>query len=92
VLFRKEFQAIDVEQAKQLSFDAFSDLVAMQEAAEAFQLAEQAEIRRVEALDQKDGSQALPAVGNVRGHCKSFMQKADHWGGFSTQYRMPFLL
>jgi hypothetical protein len=81
VLFRKEFQAIDVEQAKQLSFDAFSDLVAMQGAAEAFQLAEQAEIRRVKALDQNDGSQALPAVGNVRGHCKSFMQKADHCGG-----------
>jgi hypothetical protein len=81
VLFRKEFQTIDVEQAKQLSFDAVTDLVAMQEAAAAFESVEQAEIRRVEALDQKDRSQTLPAVGDVRGHCKSFMQKADHCGG-----------
>ena len=80
VLFRKEFQSIDIEQAKQLSFDGLTDLVAMQEAAGAFRSAEKAEIERVEALEQKDRSQTLPAVGNVRGHCKGFMQKADHCG------------
>jgi hypothetical protein len=80
VLFRKEFQSIDVEQAKQLAFDALSDLVAMQDAAEAFRSAEQAEIQRVEALEQKDRSQTLPAVGTVRSHCKGFMQKGDHCG------------
>jgi hypothetical protein len=70
-----------LEQAKQLAFDALGDLVAMQEAAEAFRTAEQAELERVEAIEQKDRSQSLPAVGNVRGHCKGFMQKADHCGG-----------
>jgi hypothetical protein len=81
VMFRKEFQAINVEQAMQLSFDAFSDLVALEDAAKAFKAAEQAEIDRVQALEQKDRSLTLPAVGNVRAHCKGFMQKADHFDG-----------
>src|SRR5271166_5335685 len=80
VMFRKEFQAIDVEQAKQLSFDAFSNLVSLEGASREFKAAEEAEIERVQALEQKDRSMTLPAVSNVRAHCKGFMQKADHSG------------
>jgi adenylosuccinate lyase len=80
-MFRKEFQAIDVEQAKQLAYEAFGNLVAADEAAKAFKVAEQAEIDRIQAIEQKDRSLALPAVGNVRAHCKGFIQKADHFGG-----------
>ena len=79
VMFRKEFQSIDIDRAMQLSFDAFGDLVSMQEAAEAFKSAEQQAIEKAKALERKDRSQTIPAAGNVRGHCKTFMQKADHF-------------
>jgi len=81
VMFRKEFQRIDVEQAMQLAYEAFSNLAAADEAAKVFKADEQAEIDRVQALERKDSSLTLPAVGNVRAHCKGFMQKADHFGG-----------
>lgn len=79
VLFRKEFQSIDIERAMQLALDALGDLIAMQGDAEAFKSAEQGEIERLKDLERKDASQTVPAVGNVRGHCKAFMQKADHF-------------
>src|SRR6516225_336807 len=73
------FQSIDIDRAMQLSFDAFSDLVSMQEVAQAFNSAEQSAIEKAETLEQKDRSQTIPVVGNVRGHCKTFIQKADHF-------------
>jgi hypothetical protein len=79
VMFRKEFQSVDIDRAMQLSFDAFSNLVSMQEAAEAFTSAEEQAIEKAKALERKDRSQTIPAVGNVRGHSKTFMQKADHF-------------
>jgi hypothetical protein len=79
VMFRKEFQSIDIERAMQLAFDALSDLVSMDETAQAFKAAEQAAIEKATALKQKDASLTIPAVGNVRGHCKTFTQKADHF-------------
>ncbi|MGT2471661.1 hypothetical protein [Paraburkholderia terrae] len=79
VMFQKEFQSIDIDRAMQLSFDALSDLVATHEAAEAFISAERASIDKAQSLERKDASQTIPAVGNVRGHCKSFAQKADHF-------------
>jgi hypothetical protein len=79
VMFRKEFQSIDINRAMQLSFDALGNLISMDEAARAFKSAEQIEIKKAETLERKDLSQTIPAVGNVRGHCKSFMQKADHF-------------
>lgn len=78
VLFRKEFQTIDIEHGKRLAFDALSDFVAMQDAAFAFRSAEQKEIEKKQNLERKDASIAMPAVGNVRGHCKTYVQKADH--------------
>ncbi len=35
-------------------------------------------IERTQSPERKDSSEAIPAVGNVRSHCKSFAQKADH--------------
>jgi hypothetical protein len=79
VMFQKEFRSIDIDRAMQLSFDAFSDLVSMQEVAQAFNSAEQSAIEKAETLEQKDRSRTIPAVGNVRGHCKTSIQKADHF-------------
>jgi hypothetical protein len=81
VMFRKEFQQIDIERAMHLSFDVFSELVAMDEAAKAFRAAELAAIAKAHGLGRADGSLALPALGNVRTHCKTFAQKADHGAG-----------
>lgn len=81
VMFRKEFQSVDIDCAMQLSFDAFGDLVLMHEAAQAFKSAEQAAIEKGQSLERKDMSLAIPAVGNIRGHCKTFAQKADHFAG-----------
>jgi len=81
VMFRKEFQSIDIDRAMQFSLDALGDLVSMQEAAQTFKAAQNAAIEKADALQQKDRSQTIPAVGNVRGHCKAFIQKADHFAG-----------
>jgi hypothetical protein len=79
VLFRKEFQSIDNDHAMQLAFNAFSDIVSTHEAAQGFVSAEKAAIEKAGALETKDASQTIPAVGNVRSHCKTFAQKADHF-------------
>jgi hypothetical protein len=79
VMFRKEFQSIDVERAMQLAFEALGDLVSTHDIAQTFSSAEQSAIQKAEALEQKDASLTIPAVGDVRGQCKSFMQKADHF-------------
>jgi hypothetical protein len=79
VMFRKEFQAVDVDRAIELTFDALGDLVSMHDAAQAFKSAERAAIETANTLKRKDASLTIPAVGNVRGHCKTFMQKADHF-------------
>jgi hypothetical protein len=79
VMFRKEFQSVDIDRAMQLSFDALGDLISAQEANQTFNSAEQTAIAKAKALERKDASLTIPAVGNVRGHCKTFMQKADHF-------------
>jgi hypothetical protein len=80
-MFKKGFQSIDIDRAMQLSFDALGDLVSMREAADAFKSVEQDLIENAESLQRKDRSQTVPAAGNVRAHCKTFMQKADHFAG-----------
>lgn len=79
VMFRKEFQSIDIDRAMQLSFDALGYLVSMHETAQAFKSAEQTAIEKTERLERQNTSQTIPAVGNVRSSCKSFAQKADHF-------------
>jgi hypothetical protein len=77
-MFRKEFQTVDVAQALQRSFEALGDLIAMHEAVESFKSAERLAIENIQSAQREDGSYAISAVGNVRSHCKSFAQKADH--------------
>jgi hypothetical protein len=81
VMFRKEFQLIEIERAMQLAFDVFGELVAMDEVARTFKAAEAAAIEKAQGLRRTDGSLALPAVGSVRAHCKTFAQRADHGAG-----------
>ncbi len=50
----------------------------MQDAVEAFRSAEQTAIDKAQSVELKDASLAIPAVGNVRAHCKTFAQEADH--------------
>jgi hypothetical protein len=80
-LFRKGFQAIDIEHALNLSFDALSELLSMQETTQTFRAEEKSAIDRTQTAQREDGSLAVPAVGNVRMHCKTFAQKADHCAG-----------
>jgi hypothetical protein len=77
-MFRKEFQTVDIAQALQRSFEVLGELIAMQDVAEAFKSAERLAIDKAQSVQRKDGSFAIPAVGNVRVHCKTFAQKADH--------------
>jgi hypothetical protein len=80
VMFRKECQPqLDIDQAMHLAFNAFGELVAMHETAASFRSAEKEAISKAERLQQQDRSLAIPAVGNVRAQCKTFMQKADHF-------------
>jgi len=79
VMFRKEFQTIDVEQAKQLALDALGALIAMDEDAKAFQQAEDAALEKAGGLPSLDLSMSLPSIGNVRDRCKEFVQKVDHF-------------
>lgn len=80
IMFKPECQPqLDHARAMQLSFDAFAELVSMNETAKAFGAAEQDAIRRAEAQQEQSGSLAIPSVGNVKTHCKTFMQKADHF-------------
>jgi hypothetical protein len=81
VMFRKEMLTIDVNRAMQLAFEAFGELVAMDEAARAFKEAEQHAIEKAQRTPHQQSSLAIPSVGNVRTHCKTAMQKADHFQG-----------
>jgi hypothetical protein len=78
VMFRKEFQSIDVEKAMQLSFDALCDVVAMDDLLRSFRAAEKQAIDKAQNIKRTDASLTVPGLGNVRAECKSFFQKADH--------------
>ncbi|MDE3022812.1 MAG: hypothetical protein KGI54_13305 [Pseudomonadota bacterium] len=63
----------------QLAFDALCDLVSMEETAKTFKFAEEVAIDKTRNLKKEDVSITIPAIGNIRGYCKSFFQKADHF-------------
>ena len=80
VMFRKECQPnLDLDKAMQFAFDALSELVSMDEAAQAFTAAEQAALEKARRSPSQDTSLALPSLGNIRTQCKTFIQKSDHF-------------
>lgn len=80
VMFRKEFQNVDIAIAMRQALEAFSNLVSMKDISLAFTSAQKSALEKVEAGDESDRSMTVPAVGNVRDQAKTFMQKADHFG------------
>ena len=76
-LFRKEFQPIDNDAALAQAFEALGELIAMRNTTDEFRAAQRLAIESA-AGGGRDASLAIPAVGNVRAHCKTFAQKADH--------------
>jgi hypothetical protein len=79
VMFRKEFLNIDLGRAMQFAFDALAELVAMDDAVQEFKAAEQAAIEKARQPPQHARSLTIPSVGNVQTHCKTVIQKADHF-------------
>ncbi len=79
-LFKKTYlpPTFDCERAVMLSFDALKDIVAMQEAMEAFRLSERTEIDAFNNRQKTHGAMIMPAIGDVAVRCKTFYQKADH--------------
>ena len=76
-LFRKEFQTIDNDAALAEAFEVLGELIAMSISADEFKVAQQSAIEKAAGAG-RDASLAIPAVGNVRAHCKTFAQRADH--------------
>ena len=64
-MFRNGFQSIDNATAMQLSFDALSDLIAMDDLLNAFTAAESREIDKAQKMERKDASQTVPGLVNV---------------------------
>jgi len=79
-LFREHFlpTAIDHKHALVLSFEALTEILAMQNTASEYELAEKQAIEVAANRKQNDGSMAIPSVGDVKTRCKTFFQKADH--------------
>jgi len=80
VLFREEFQSIDITEAKRFAFEALESLIAMNEEAKRLSADEKAAVEKVGNQGGGSRSITLPAVGNVRDRAKTYMQKADHFG------------
>jgi hypothetical protein len=80
VMFRKEFQPqLNIDRAMQLAFDALNELVVLHEVIQTFKSAEQAALEKSQRSKRQVRSLVIPSVGNIRTHCKTMMQKADHF-------------
>lgn len=82
VMFRKEFQQnLDIPKALTLPLGALKEIVAMDEIAKDLNAIEKAAIEKAAEVKQQAQSFSLPSVGNADAHCKTFAQKAHHFGG-----------
>jgi hypothetical protein len=82
VMFRKEFQPqLDIASAMARALDALAEIVSMDQVAKEFNAAQNAAIEKVALVKQQARSFELPSLGNVDGTCKTFTQKAHHFGG-----------
>ena len=82
VLFRKEFQPqLDLEKAMELTLAALSEIDSVERAAREFAEAEKEAIEKAKQFKPQTRSVGLPSVGNIDVHCKTFTQRAHHFGG-----------
>lgn len=81
VMFRKEFQPhLDVAKAMLLALEALGEIISVDQAAQEFAAVETDAIEKVSLIKQQTRSVALPSIGNVEAHCKTFTQRAHHFG------------
>jgi hypothetical protein len=71
---------LDVLKAQRLALEALTEFAAMDHTAKAFKEIEKAGIERAEKGNVQRGSLALPTIGGVDAHCKTFAQKAHFFG------------
>jgi hypothetical protein len=82
VMFRKEFQPqLDIASAMARALDALAEIVSMEQVAKDFSAAQNAAIEKAALVKQQARSFSLPSLGNVDRDCKTFTQKAHHFGG-----------
>src|SRR5258708_1987314 len=82
VMFRKEFQPqLDIASAMARALDALAEIVSMDQVAKEFNAAQNAAIEKAALVKQQARSFSLPSFGNVHRDCKTFTQKAHHFGG-----------
>lgn len=79
-LFKQKFlpSFVNVHKAMTLIFEALMDLAAMETASEEFIEIEKKQIQMTKNRSQKNGSLAIPSIGDVEQRAKSFIQKANH--------------
>ncbi len=79
-LFRDGFlpEDIDHKRAFLLSFEALTEMVAMQDTVSEYELKEERAIEAAKNRKQKDGSVAIPSMGNVQTLCKTFFQYREN--------------
>lgn len=78
-LFNKEFLSDHIcKEAKALSFEALMNVVAMQEIAIEFELAERNAVEAYNMRHEMNAEFILPSVSGVEIFSKEFFQKADH--------------
>jgi hypothetical protein len=79
-LFKEGHLPIDVEAAQNLALEALAEFSAMDQTAKTFKDLEKAAIERAEKGSPHVRSVSLPSIGGVDTHCKTFAQKAHHFG------------
>jgi hypothetical protein len=79
-LFKDGFLPIDVEAAQKLAVEALKEFDAMDHTAKEFKDQEKLAIEGAEQATQQPRSLSLPSIGGVDTHCKTFAQKAHHFG------------
>lgn len=79
-LFNKNVlpETIDCDQALILVFEATKDIIGLDEISKEIKTAIAQAQSPYEGRARKDGSLLVPAVGNLEGRCKAFIQRADH--------------
>ncbi|WP_156041891.1 hypothetical protein [Bradyrhizobium sp. URHD0069] len=79
-LFREGFTIVDVNVAMSLTIEALKEFSAMDQSLREFTSMENAAVEHHTQAKQQARSIGLPSVGHVESHCKTFAQRAHHFG------------